>query len=273
MTLFQCPVCHSELTPPRCPNGHEFQVVDGIPILLAEGSDSVSKEIAAFYEENWKEGKAKKLHEDVSDLGQRYIQDNEKRAVEVREGTYFLDVGCGAQPRVEFGAKHQFHICMDMTLAGIVEARKRLGDRGIYVVGSILNSPIRQGVIDNALAAHCIYHIQAERQNEAVRNIVDTLKPGGKLTVLYSNPNSLEKKLVGVIPHKKKGEIYFQPIPLKKLTAGLNASIRGLRLFSQTISRPLFKFFGGAAFKALTGIERRFSLPSASTYVVIEVKK
>jgi hypothetical protein len=81
-------------------------------VLLVASEDEVSRNIASFYEQAWKrdetgELKAKRIHEDVTDFGQRYIADAERRFEDAFSGQdspkFFLDAACGAQPRISYG--------------------------------------------------------------------------------------------------------------------------------------------------------------------------
>jgi uncharacterized protein YbaR (Trm112 family) len=276
-----CPICRGNLQDSyevlTCAGGHSFPIVDGIPVLLAY-ADSVTNEIKSFYESNWTDRKAKRLHEDLSELGQRYIIENERKAsIPLSSGEYFLDAGCGAQPRIELGAGHRFHICFDLSMAGLIECRRKLGTRGIYILGSILQSPIKNAVVDNAIASHCIYHIEASQQVAAIKSVTKALRPGGAMTMLYCNPKSIEKRLVALIPHRKQGEIYFHPLPTEQVLPAFagckSVTVSGLRLFSQTISRPIFKLFGNLGYLALTWLERNFNMAPHSTYLVIKAIK
>lgn len=62
------------------------------------------------------------------------------------------------------------------------EGQKRLAtDKGIFILGDLTNLPIADGVIDDAVSLHTIYHIPADLQATAVDEIVRVLKPPGQL--------------------------------------------------------------------------------------------
>jgi uncharacterized protein YbaR (Trm112 family) len=199
-----CPDCRTDLQESsdelQCSTcRRRYPVVNGIPVLISGSDDEVSGVVAKFYASAWKRDDgaalaAKVLHEDTSDLGQRYIHDSEARFLDLFEnrGRYFLDAACGAQPRVQFGQHHRYHICLDFSLDGLVESRKLLGDRAICIGGSLLKAPLKDAVCEGILASHCIYHIDKDRQHTALQELLRVLSRQGRLLVFYANPANRE---------------------------------------------------------------------------------
>lgn len=211
-----CPRCRGDLAQVaegrlRCTGcAAEYPVVEGIPVLLAgkDGEDEVSRTVFSFYEEAWKQAwrkepdqAAKPAHDDASDYGLRYVRKTERRFIAELEGNgrrrrFFLDAACGAFPRVAFGKSYTYHVCLDFTLQGLLAARRMMGERALCVCGSLLRVPLKDGVCDGILASHCIYHIDKDLQGTAVRELLRTLAPGGKLLVFYANPDNVSSRLL-----------------------------------------------------------------------------
>lgn len=261
--------------------GAVYPVAGDIPVLLTE-LDDVSRQMQDWYERNWVDGKAKRAHEDTTELGQRYIQDGERPFVAAmgrRLGTYFVDLGCGAQPRVEAGRGHRFYVCVDLTMAGLAQAREMLGDRGIYVCGSLLAPPLAEGFASTALMAHCLYHIDRGRQPAVLRAAYDLLEASGELVVLYANPHSLEYTVTKPLRalKRRRGGFYFVPLPIPemlRLAQGLRpaaAEIGTLRAVSFQVSQPLFAVLGRLGYRLLRLLDRL--PPRLSTYVAYRVKR
>src|SRR5215471_19582177 len=88
-----CPDCRTDLRESsddlQCSTcRRRYPVVNGIPVLISGNDDEVSGVVAKFYASAWKRDDgamlaAKVLHEDTSDLGQRYIHDSEARFLEL----------------------------------------------------------------------------------------------------------------------------------------------------------------------------------------------
>lgn len=229
-----CPRCRGDLAQAseerlRCQGcAAEYPVVEGVPVLLAgEGEDEVSHTVSSFYEEAWKQAwrkepaqpaqpakpaqpaqparPARPAHDDSSDYGIRYVRKTEYRFItefQNREGRkrFFLDAACGAFPRGDFGKEYAYHVCLDFTLEGTLAARRLMGERALGVCGSLLRVPLKDGVFDGILASHCVYHIDKDLQGTAVRELLRTLAPGGKLLIFYANPDNLSSRLLDTRP-------------------------------------------------------------------------
>ncbi len=224
-----------------------YPVVDNIPILLAQDEmDAVAQEIKVWYEKNWQgqigDTKAKKHHEDLSNLGQCYIQAGEQRYIEemsARSGNYFLDVGCGAQPRLDASKRHQYHVCLDLSLSGLQQCREILGARGIFVVGSATNPPFAEEFAATVLASHCIYHINVDLQPVALRQLYLRVAKGGIFNIFYFNPSSFEmvatwpaRTMMRALKRHSRNEatIYFHPLPVSRMAEVISKDMGGRRV-------------------------------------------
>ncbi|MGH7045237.1 MAG: class I SAM-dependent methyltransferase [Stellaceae bacterium] len=106
-----------------------------------------------------------------------------------RSGTYLLDAGSGAIPHsvyMEYHANYRRRICVDFSIAALQEARRKLGDRGIYVLGDVTNLPFRDDAIDAVISNHVLYHVPADEQAKAFREFWRVTRPGGRAVVVYA---------------------------------------------------------------------------------------
>jgi len=304
-----CPKCKSDLkvnsarkNELRCQKCNSlYPVVEDIPILLYETEDKVSQYIKQFYDSQWKRNekgvlKARIKHEDMSDIGQLYIRRNENRFLSLfnrqqeRESGLFLDAASGAQPRIEFGENFSRHVCLDFSLDGLLESRKLLGKRAICICGSLLNIPIKDSVCDGVIASHVIYHIDKNLQADAVRQLAQVLKPGGKMLILYANPHSPERliyKGIKKILRRKDattGEniyYYIHPVSymLKVLSADFDQAkieVKFLRMFTRGLTKFLFKnrLLGRLSYQTILAAESIFRHnPQAASYVCYIAEK
>lgn len=109
-------------------------------------------------------------------------------------GTYLLDIASGAIPHSEYltySEKFDFRICVDFSLLALKEAKHKLGDRGIYILGDITNIPIVDDAIDAVISLHTIYHVPEDEQSKAFYEIHRILKPGASAVVVYTWSYSL----------------------------------------------------------------------------------
>ena len=194
-----------------------YPIIDGIIVLLAhlsvsvtdlKGDSSISlraekKILQDFYDQvGWLKGeedtsqyidavKWEDLRPVVSDYTHRchlrvnrYIQNS---------GQYLLDAGSGPiqyDEYLTYSQGYNYRICMDISLLALKEARKKLGNRGIYILGDIANIPLQDSVVDGAVSLHTIYHVPADEQINAFRELYRTIKPGTSAAIVYSWSNS-----------------------------------------------------------------------------------
>ena len=87
--------------------------------------------------------------------------------------------------------------CVDISWRALEIAKAKLGPTGEFVLGSILDLPLPDNHVDAVYCAHVIYHIDAAFQEKAVRELIRVTKPGGRVVIIYANPNSLPREIDG----------------------------------------------------------------------------
>jgi SAM-dependent methyltransferase len=108
-----------------------------------------------------------------------------------------LIAGGGDLPETHVTIANKFSeiTCLDISQVAIDVARGKLGNRGEFVVGSILGIPRPEDYFDAAYCAHVIYHIDKDHQARAIRELIRVTKPGGAIVTIYSNPDSLPDRI------------------------------------------------------------------------------
>jgi SAM-dependent methyltransferase len=104
-------------------------------------------------------------------------------------GRYLLDVASGPVQFPEYQAYSQAfdtRICVDLSCAALAGARSNLGRHGTYIVGDITNLPFVDDALDGVVSLHTIYHVPADEQATAFREIHRVLRPGCSAVVAYS---------------------------------------------------------------------------------------
>lgn len=109
-----------------------------------------------------------------------------------------LIAGGGDMPdgHVAIAARFPSVTCIDISEKAIALARDKLGPDGHYITGSILDMDIPDDQFDAVFCAHVIYHIDQSLQQKAVRQLVRVTRPGGRVVIIYRNPNSLPSELM-----------------------------------------------------------------------------
>ena len=131
--------------------------------------------------------------EDVHESTQRYMNGNELRYTKwfKAEGRYFLDAGCGAKPRAEMSENFQVHVCVDISVQGLKEAKTRLGSRGRYVLADLAHIPFKDGAFASTLASHSVYHIDKDVQRGALAELYRVTQSNRTILVFYTSRYNL----------------------------------------------------------------------------------
>ena len=104
-------------------------------------------------------------------------------------GRLLLDAGSGPiqyPEYLEYSRGFQRRVCLDISRLALVEARTRIGEHGLFVVGDIANLPFRAEVFDGLVSLHTVHHLPAEEHQHAFIEFYRVLGPGGKAAVVYS---------------------------------------------------------------------------------------
>jgi ubiquinone/menaquinone biosynthesis C-methylase UbiE len=185
------------------------------------------------------------------------------------KGERLLDAGSGPiqyPEYLEYSAGFAKRVCVDFSRRALDEARAKLGDRGEYVCASLLDLPFPDDHFDAAVSLHTIYHIDRERQEEAVRELVRVLRPGCRAVVVYANPDRLAarlKRLVRRSPAPGAGPIYFFAHPLswwQRFCDEAAIEVVPWRSLNANESRRLIpdNAIGVGMFRAVLAFERSF---------------
>lgn len=104
-------------------------------------------------------------------------------------GRFILDAASGPIPHPEqsiYSEGFDYRICLDFSLSALQAARKKLGAKGIYVLGDVTNLPLVENSVDAVISLHTLYHVPADEQKTALQEIYRVLKPGGSAVIVYS---------------------------------------------------------------------------------------
>ena len=115
----------------------------------------------------------------------RYISDN---------GENILDLGSGPiqyKEYLEYSKNFKKRYCIDLVSKALDDAKKKIGDHGVFLCGSLFDIHLEKDFFDCAISLHVIYHIDKDKQEEAVRKLIDVTKPGKPVIIVYTNPKTL----------------------------------------------------------------------------------
>lgn len=123
-------------------------------------------------------------------------------------GTYLVDAGSGPiahKELIEYGRKFEKRVCIDLSISALEEAKRKLGDRGVYLQGDLTNLPLQDNVADAVMCFHVIYQLPVNLQAKAFMELWRILKPGGVAIVPYWWADAkLPDRLAGFFQLKRK---------------------------------------------------------------------
>jgi hypothetical protein len=66
-------------------------------------------------------------------------------------------------------------VCADISITALKEARKRIGERGLYVVADIADLPFKDDAFDGAVSLHTIHHLPEQEHLLAYQELYRVL--------------------------------------------------------------------------------------------------
>ncbi len=186
--------------------GPSYEYKDGIARLLPRSQagfdiDDASQNVLDFYEsDGWVEDENGKFGETKSVTDVRSVSVEFSNRCTSRIGRYFrnggrylLDAGSGPIPHdalLKFGDHFQQRVCLDLSVQGLKVARRKLGERGVYLQGDLTNMPLATHSMDAVTCNHVLYQMPPEVQLKALHEVWRVLKPGGVAVMLYFWPRA-----------------------------------------------------------------------------------
>jgi len=165
----------------------------------------IRKQVSDFYNEiGWKvenDGFYQNArYEDLRPVSREYIHKCHLRVNRylAPKGKFLLDAGSGPVQWPEYltySKDYQYRLCVDTSIVALKEARKRLGDKGLYVVSDVAALPFLADVFDGLVSLHTLHHIPPEEQPAAYEGFVSVLKPGmsGAVVNAWALPPLMKK--------------------------------------------------------------------------------
>ncbi|MEJ5225293.1 MAG: class I SAM-dependent methyltransferase, partial [Anaerolineales bacterium] len=113
-------------------------------------------------------------------------------------GDYLLDAGSGPVQYPEYltySQDYRYRVCADLSITALKEARKRLGDKGLFVVCDITRLPFKSDAFDGIVSLHAIHHVDVDKQPATYAELYRTLKPGRSAAIVnaWKKPALMEK--------------------------------------------------------------------------------
>ena len=162
---------------------------------MNDGAD-VKRQVREFYDTfGWKPLAEGLYHdaryEDLRPVSREYVRRCRLRVTPhlQPEGRYLLDGGSGPiqySEYLEYSHGYRYRVCLDISHLALREARSRIGDHGLFVVGDISRLPFKADIFEGVVSMHVVYHLPREEQASTFREFFRVLRPSGKGVVVYS---------------------------------------------------------------------------------------
>ena len=193
--------------------------------LLKKGDNTLLKSIGdfnkgnemleKFYEDfGWNKSENNQYNdaevfEDLRDVSKSYVHECHMRILKYlpKSGKYFLDAASGPiqfDEYLEYSKNYDYRVCIDLSSKALNEARKKIGDKGIFIIGNIADMPIQNFKISAALSLNTIYHIPKEQQLDAFKEIYRVLTKDAPGLVIYEWGRHSHLHNLFVLPYKIK---------------------------------------------------------------------
>ncbi len=118
------------------------------------------------------------------------------------KGTYLLDAASGPVQYPEYltySENYDYRICADISFWALKQAKKNVGGKGIYLLCDVTDLPLKDNTMDGIVSLHTIYHVPADEQAGAVRELHRVMKAGHTGVVVYGwGPHSFLMNLLMV---------------------------------------------------------------------------
>jgi ubiquinone/menaquinone biosynthesis C-methylase UbiE len=137
-----------------------------------------------------------KRWEDLREYAQEYVSKCRLRVLRhiPQSGINMLDMASGPiqyKEYLEFSRNFEKRYCVDLSKAALDQARGKIGDHGVFLHGSFFDMGLENDFFDCSISLHTIYHIDKDKQEDAVRKLIDVTKPSKPIIIVYCNPNTL----------------------------------------------------------------------------------
>jgi len=119
-------------------------------------------------------------YEDLRPVAREYIQRCHMRVARhlKSDGRYLLDAGSGPiqyPEYLEYSKGYRYRVCADISITALKEARKRIGEHGLYVVADIADLPFKANAFDGVVSLHTIHHLPEQEHLLAYQELYRVL--------------------------------------------------------------------------------------------------
>lgn len=176
-----------------------------------------------------------------------------------------LDAASGAlqfDDYLQYSAGYKYRVCVDFSFQALSEARKKLGEKGIYVLADMCNMPFRDKVMDGFVSLNTIYHIPKEQQALAIRELYRLLAEKGKGVVVYDWFKHSQWMNIFLLPFRASVFLKNRLLSLIAKISGSEAPKKRLYFYAHT-----YRYFAEQLPPFRLAVWRSLSVPFMRYYI------
>jgi hypothetical protein len=203
-------------------------------MIEKSSNNKAEKAVSDFYNEvGWETAaditEDARRWEDLRACAKSYVSKCRSRLLRhiPRAGEYFLDMASGPiqyDEYIEYSRGYKKRFCIDLSEGALRAAESKIGAHGVFLHGSFFDLNLEKSFFDCSISLHTIYHIDKEKQEEAVRKLISVTKTGRPIIIVYSNPNALMRRIATSIPMRALRILKVKLHQLKSSTSARQGS-------------------------------------------------
>ena len=159
-----------------------------------ENEQAIKQQVQSFYDHvGWREVSdgvyQNARFEDLRPVSRDYIHRCHLRAGSflTKKGRFLLDAGSGPIQYPEYlsySEGFKFRVCVDISKVALIEARKRIGKHGLYIVADVSALPFQKEAFEAVISLHTLHHLPAANQQDGYLELWRVLAPGNKAVIV-----------------------------------------------------------------------------------------
>ena len=189
-------------------------------------NNDIKQEVRQFYDRvGWSKaangGYQNARYEDLRPVSSEYIHRCHLRVNRYlkKGGRLLLDAGSGPIQYPEYltySETYHKRVCLDISMVALLEARKRIGEHGLFVVADAANLPFKSEVFDGIVSLHTLHHLPLQDQSKAYEDLYRVLAVGSSMVLVNGWTDSpMMRRTAGLVSlaERVKGRLVRRPQP------------------------------------------------------------